>query len=345
VNKYADIRGPECLHPSLAETADNLMGVTPLVQEMLKPGTPPEKIGARRQQLHDMIAAVLLPAAPEHVAKVDKTEYFAPGLKEEAGAPKVRVVVTSPKKRSSDHLPVVFTIHGGGLCLGFPEMELNKQIRWAADLDCVCIAPSYRLSPENQYPAAVNDLHSALLWTVVNAKKLGIDPSRIVVEGISSGGHLAAALTHRLKDTGGPKLCAQLIQFPLLDDRQATPSSNIFFEQVWLPTAEQISWRAWLGDQYARADTPPDAVPGHARDFHGLPPAIIHGAEIDNGRDGVMSYASGLMQAGVYCDLHIWGGAYHGFSIVQNDSELARRYTNLVVMQLKDALTGKLPQK
>jgi acetyl esterase/lipase len=344
VNNYADMRGAEWLHQSLVET--ELIGVSPLVEEVLKPGTPLEMVEPKRKKLQEMVMAVLAQPDPKLAAKVDKAEYFAPGLKEEANAPKVRIIVTSPKKRSSNHLPAIFTVPGGGLCiLGFPELELRKHTRWAVELGCVCIASSYRLAPENKYPAAINDVHAALLWVVDNAKMLGINPSLLVAEGSSTGGHLAAALTHRLREWGGPKLCAQLLQFPILDDRMAMPSSNIFFEQVWLPNAEQMSWMAWLGDKYVRADTPPDAVPGHARDFHGLPPAIIHGAENDHGRDDVIRYASGLMQAGVYCDLHIWGGTYHGFPSMQPEAEISRRYSDFVIMQLKDALTGKLSRR
>jgi len=345
MNNYSDVRGVEWLHPSLADTAQGLMGASILVGELLKSGEPVEKIVAKRQQMIEMTKEALGGPDPKMLAKVEQAEYFAPGLKEEANAPKVRIVVTSPKKRSSHHLPAILHLFGGGLCFGFPEMEINKQVRWVAELGCVCIAPSYRLAPEDKYPAAVNDIHAAMLWAVDNAKMLGIDPSLIVAEGVSSGGHLVAALAHRLKERGGPNLCAQVLQFPCLDDRMAVPSSNIYFEQIWLPVDEQVSWREWLGDKYVRADTPPDAVPGHAKDYHGLPPAIMHGAEIDQGRDYVISYASSLMQAGVYCDLHIWGGAYHGFFITQPDTELARRYNDLLTMQLKDALTGKLPRK
>ncbi|MGV8074830.1 MAG: alpha/beta hydrolase [Syntrophobacteraceae bacterium] len=345
MKKCKDMRSPKWLQPSLAATAYQLLGIGPLVEEMLKPGTPPEMLGAKRRLLHQMITDAQIPVDPELQAKADITEYFVPGIEEKSDAPDVRVIVLSPKERPSERLPVIFSLHGGGLCMGFPELEIGKLIHWAVELGCVCVAPSYRLAPENIYPAAVDDIYAALLWTVDSAQMLGVDPSLIVVEGMSSGGHLAAALTHRVKDRGGPELCAQVLEFPPLDDRMRESSSNIFFEQVWLPSSEQVMWKAWLGDKYVRADTPPDAVPGHARDFQGLPPAIIHSAEIDHGRDDVIRYASSLMKAGVYCDLHIWGGAYHAFASLQPEPELSRRYTDLLSMQLKDALTGKLVRR
>lgn len=342
MNKYSDMRGIEWLHPSLA--SGEIVSIGVLVEDFLKPMSP-EEVVAKRQQVNEMITSMTPQPDPKLLAKVDIAEYSAPGLKEEASAPKVNLVAVSPKKRSSKKLPVLFSVHGGALFFMKADQMVFQYISLALELDCVIISPDYRCAPENQYPAAVNDVHAALLWVVDNAKMLGIDPSRIVAEGASSGGHLAAALTHRLKERGGPNLCAQVLEFPCLDDRMAVPSSNIFLENGWIPSMEQGMWRAWLGDKYVRADTPPDAVPGHAKDFHGLPPAIIHSAENDHGRDDAISYASRLLQAGVYCDLHIWGGAYHAFNLAANDTELARRCNDLLNMQMKDALSGKLVRK
>jgi acetyl esterase/lipase len=65
---------------------------------------------------------------------------------------------------------------------------------------------SYRLAPEAPYPAALDDAYAGLVWLVQHAGKLGIDPGRIVVEGISAGGGLAAATAIRARDEGGPAI-------------------------------------------------------------------------------------------------------------------------------------------
>jgi acetyl esterase/lipase len=258
--------------------------------------------------------------------------------------PPVKIVIARPANRIFELLPVIFYIHGGGLCTGTAETELPTLARWAAELGCVVVSPEYRMLPEYPYPAAVDDLQGVYQWIGKNSDELGIDASRIVAAGSSSGGHLAAALAYRLKDNGDQQFCAQILFFPVMDDRFAQPSSNINFANVWLPGTEQLMWQAWLGDLYG-SDVNPDAVPGRTRDFSGLPPTILHTAELDHGRDDCLAYAQGLMRAGIFVDLHVWGGAYHTFDQLQPECELTERYNNLISAQLKDALTGLLVRK
>lgn len=49
----------------------------------------------------------------------------------------------------------------------------------------------YRLSPEAKYPAAVNNLITAVKWIKVNANVYNIDATCIAVLGISAGATLA----------------------------------------------------------------------------------------------------------------------------------------------------------
>jgi acetyl esterase/lipase len=51
-----------------------------------------------------------------------------------------------------------------------------------------------------------------------NADELGIDPDRIAVVGASAGGGLAAAVAQRSHDEG-IRLRAQVLVYPMLDDR------------------------------------------------------------------------------------------------------------------------------
>jgi acetyl esterase/lipase len=55
-------------------------------------------------------------------------------------------------------------IHGGGMMIGSPAMDDALLATTAAELDIVIVSPDYKLAPENPYPAAVNDCHSAWSW-------------------------------------------------------------------------------------------------------------------------------------------------------------------------------------
>ena len=56
---------------------------------------------------------------------------------------------------------------------------------------------SYRLSPENPYPAAVDDVLSVLQHVRSRGEELHVNPARVAVAGDSCGGNLAAAVALR----------------------------------------------------------------------------------------------------------------------------------------------------
>jgi acetyl esterase/lipase len=72
-------------------------------------------------------------------------------------------------------------------------------IFFASELRAVVIGVDYRLAPEYQFPAPLNDCFEALNWTVDHAAEYKINPDRIGLWGGSAGGNLAAALA--LKDS------------------------------------------------------------------------------------------------------------------------------------------------
>lgn len=341
-SKYIDRRvGAKWLHPDFASTQP--MGFDPLCRKICDPSLTIEQATEAQKAIQAMMLQVLQKPKDEHLAKVTIKEFIVPGLKSEENAPDVKVYVILPNKRAEAKAGAVLSPHGGGLCMGTADVEFYKLARWSAELGCVCISPEYRLAPQHRYPAAINDLEATVNWVLENQDELGIDPKRFLAEGASTGAHLSAALTHRLKERGGFQFCAQILEFPPLDDRLANDSSNIYFEEVWLPISDQWSMRNFLGtDLYCRADVPPDAVPGHARDFSGLPPAFIHTADNDHGRDDCINYARNLMKAGIFVDLHLWGGAFHAFHALHPETSLAQRLIEEIYIQVRDALSGKL---
>ena len=54
-------------------------------------------------------------------------------------------------------LPVLLMFHGGGHCVGYPEWEVPLLRLLVARYNMICIAPSYRLAPENPFPVSAWD--------------------------------------------------------------------------------------------------------------------------------------------------------------------------------------------
>lgn len=243
------------------------------------------------------------------------------------GAPPVSVRVFRP--RSGDELlPAVLSIHGGGFMMGDLSSDDVLNGRIASQVGCVVVGVEYRLAPEHPYPAPLEDCYAALAWLFEHAARLGVDPARIGLRGMSAGGGLAAALALLVRDRGEFSLCFQMLDYPMLDDRHITQSSRNDTEpRVWNATANRFGWRSYLGELAGRPDMPPYAVPARAASLAGLPPACLFIGSADLFVDEVTEYACRLNAAGVMTELHVYPGGFHGFELMLPQTALARRFT------------------
>jgi acetyl esterase/lipase len=234
-------------------------------------------------------------------------------------------------------------IHGGGMCFGSIEGDDYMCRVWAAKLGCLIVSVEYRLAPEHQYPAHVDDCYAALRWLGSSTAELGVDPARIVVGGASAGGGLAAGTTLLARDRGEVPVAFQLLIFPMIDDRAVTPSSReIDFPKVWNVESNRHGWAAYLGDRVGGDGVPIYAAPARAtvEDLRGLPPAYIDVGELDPFRDEDIAYASRLLQAGVPCELHVTPGVFHASEssvLGAASSRRIRGYRNDVMQRLLGA--------
>jgi acetyl esterase/lipase len=240
--------------------------------------------------------------------------------------------------RRADHrgpTPAMVWIHGGGMCFGSIEGDDYMCRVWTAKLGCVIASVEYRLAPEHQYPAHVDDCYAALQWVHGN-----VEATKLVIGGASAGGGLAAGTALLARDRAEVPLAFQVLIFPMIDDRAVTPSSNeIDFPKVWNRESNRHGWAAYLGDRAGTDDVPIYAAPGRATvdDLRGLPPAYIDVGELDPFRDEDIAYASRLLQAGVACELHVTPGVFHASEssvLGATSSRRIRGYRNDVMQRV-----------
>ena len=240
------------------------------------------------------------------------------------GEPDVTVRVHRPKSAEGT-LPAVYSMHGGGYVIGSHVMEDPRFDAWCPKLGFVAVSVEYRLAPETPYPGPLEDCYLGLKWTYANAAALGIDPQRIGIMGVSAGGGLAAALALLARDRSEVPIAFQLLDSPMLDDRQITPSSRQDGLAVWTRGSNAFGWKSYLGDLYGRDDVPYTAAPARATDLSGLPPALVTVGAVDGFRDEDVDYALRLNQAGVPTELHVYPGACHGFNVMAPDAPVTKQ--------------------
>ncbi|MEV4729621.1 alpha/beta hydrolase [Saccharopolyspora sp. NPDC049426] len=233
-------------------------------------------------------------------------------------------------------LPAVLLLHGGGFVMGGVDSLTAQAVDLCAHLPAVVVAVDYRLAPEHPYPAALRDCEAALGWLASESEPLGVDAARIGVYGMSAGGGLAAALTMLVRDRGGPPVRFQVLDAPEVDDRVETFSARTFdATPLWNHDDAVLSWRHYLRGW--DGDVPAYAAPARADDLSGLPAAYVSVYENDPLRDEGLTYASGLLRAGVSVELHLFPGTFHRSTVLTGAAVSQRQVT-----ETRDALRRAL---
>ncbi len=220
----------------------------------------------------------------------------------------VRVYRPAPERGQ----PLVVFFHGGGWVLGDIETHDHSCRELASRSRCIVASVDYRLAPEHPFPAAVDDAFASLVWLADHAAELGADSARLAVAGDSAGGNLAAVCTMLARDARGPALRFQLLVYPAVDARMATPSIEENAVGYLLTKADM----EWFYGHYAGSAVRDDdwrLSPGLAEDLAGLPPALVLTAEYDPLRDEGETYAARLREAGVEVTSIRYPGLVHGF--------------------------------
>lgn len=88
--------------------------------------------------------------------------------------------------------PAAIIVHGGSFSHGNKRTYVTPLFDVLSNAGFAWFTINYRLAPDHQFPAAVDDVESAVVWVKSNTTKYRIDPKRIVLLGESAGGYLVA---------------------------------------------------------------------------------------------------------------------------------------------------------
>ena len=250
--------------------------------------------------------------------------------------------------------PVVVVIHGGGWVEGTKEERALEMMPYL-QMGFAAVNVEYRLGRVSLAPAAVEDCRCALHWVFQNAKRFNLDPTRVVLQGGSAGGHLVL-MTGMLTPAAGfdrecrgpddnywsenpgtshdPRVAAIVNWFGIAD----------VLDEIHGPNAKGYAV-VWLGDQ-PNADEIAKRVSPINYVTKDLPPIItIHGD-----KDALVPYEQSvrlhkaLDAAKVPNQLYTVPGANHGgFTYEQNQKawQAIRRFLQQNVKGLGTPSAGK----
>ena len=249
----------------------------------------------------------------------------------EAGSVSARIYTPN----GTGPFPVLLYLHGGGWVIGDldPYDPICRELCGA--VGCIVVSVDYRLAPEHRFPAAVDDAHFALRWTIEHCEEIGGDHKRIAIGGDSAGGNLAAVTALEALQSFPGKLCAQLLIYPVTSHVSTPSQSMIDNAEGYLLTQRDMVWFTdhYLGPDHDDRD--PRFNLSCVDDLSGLPPTLIITAEFDPLRDEGEAYGIALKKAGVAVDHSRYAGAIHGFFMFFAAFDVSRRSMNEVSKWLK----------
>lgn len=208
-------------------------------------------------------------------------------------------------------LPTVVFCHGGGFVFG--DLDTHDAIcrAMAVRSGCIIIAVDYRLSPEEPFPAAIEDCVAVIDWLMRAPAAFGASPGAPAIAGDSAGANIAigSALTLRDRDC---RLRHVALLYPVIDPACGSPSMREFGSGYMLTReAMQWFWECYLTASSGQLDA--RAAPMRA-DVRGFPPATIVTAEYDPLRDEGEAFAEHLRKGGGRVQLQRYSGMIHGFA-------------------------------
>lgn len=241
-----------------------------------------------------IIASMLLAVSASAVASNSVTDPVTQFYAKRSGV-SLRAVVYRPEGWKPRELrPAVVIFHGLGWTKGQPEWG-ETYARHYASKGLVSICAQYRLAQGSITPVhSIDDARDAIRWVRANHAALGIDPNRIAVHGLSTGGHLAlAAAMFQGNSSVSPIPNALILYSPAVD-----LAGNQTFQQL-------------LGEK-----TPASSVSPMANVTKGLPPTIILQGDVDTVTPfaGAKLFCDKMAAAGNRCELNRYMYVGHLFT-------------------------------
>jgi acetyl esterase/lipase len=210
-------------------------------------------------------------------------------------------------------------LHGGGYVIGSLDSHRHLITEAGRAAKAPALALDYRLAPEHQFPAAVEDAVSGYRYLLAR----GIRPGRIAIAGDSAGGGLVVAAMLAIRDAGLEQPACGWCVSPWVDmeglgDTMSTKETTDPMVQR-APLIEMA--RLYLGGADPRS---PLAAPIYA-DLTGLAPLLIQVGAAETLLDDAIRLAKVAGAADVRVDLQIWPEMVHVWHIFHPELKAGER--------------------
>jgi monoterpene epsilon-lactone hydrolase len=212
----------------------------------------------------------------------------------------------------ADHGRRILYIHGGSWISGSPAGYRAFLSRVSQAAGAVVLAVDYRLAPEHQFPAGLEDCTQAYQWMRQNGPD-GREPvTSAYLMGDSAGGNLALATLLSVNDIGLRLPSAVIALSPATDFIGGSPSLNsrASVDPIINPQLLPALIPIYLGPNANPTD--PYASPLFG-DYTGMPPLLLQVGDAEVLLDDSTRLAKHASEQGCDVTLDVWDGMPHVF--------------------------------
>ncbi|MGB7730361.1 MAG: alpha/beta hydrolase [Candidatus Acidiferrum sp.] len=284
-----------------------------------------------------MLAAFRMSDVKEARRYLDSIKISSPALSEVNITPVVQEKFSGSwyvGKNTAPALTVLY-FHGGGYSF-YPQAYTNFIALFTMAAKSRTFALDYRLAPEHEFPAQLEDAFYAYRWLI----EKGTDPHSLILAGDSAGGNLTLALLLAARESK-VSLPALAVALSPPTDFQTDPVAKEF---DWIEKRMLDQWADWFCDAAERRN--PLVSPLWA-DLTGLPPIYIQAGRAEILYDSILAFADRAQKQGTDVVLETWEDMNHDFQMFGLESpqsaEALRRIGQVIEAKVcvrKEVLTA-----
>lgn len=207
---------------------------------------------------------------------------------------------------------IILFFHGGCFTTGSTKdhLDLCGKLSYSSSVPILSI--DYRLAPEHKFPAAVEDCIISYLWLL----EQGMDPSKVVLAGISTGGTLALSTLLFLRNKGIKLPAAAVCMSPAVDmlfqgQSMITNRGKDWLTQKRLDNSRKV---------YLKGKDPKNilASPLYA-DLYGLSPIMLQAGSYELLLDDIIKFHRKAKDSDVEVTFELWKDMYHCFQMFSSN--------------------------
>ena len=213
--------------------------------------------------------------------------------------------IFTPRKNVNTKSIIVY-LHGGGYCFG-SSLTTHKVgvTKLAKQTRLVCYSVDYRLAPEHQYPAALDD--ALIAWKHIVSQHPNCN---IILAGDSAGGGLSLALMMYLRDNN-ERLPDGLVLFSPWTDLTCsgeTYLSKAKYDPMFTTHMPKDSAKNYVPEDMEKTDPYISPLYGN---FTNLPRTLVLVGENEILLDDSIMVGQKAKQSDVDIEIDIWPNMFH----------------------------------